>query len=313
MGVNMSNKTAFTIFLFLLIIALSACSGGKAGYLQIELEDTITHIKIPSLNGNLISVCIYKPDTEGPYPALIGISGGDGSNIFQHMPFIKEGVLGMGLLAVDFAPQGRSVSEGEDNYHGYIHQEDLKAVIDFLYKQDFTDKNNIGIISFSYGIAIATGSLSRYPDMPVQFLIDFEGPACPGRDLRRAMENNEEWLSNPVLSNVLEGDVIHGGSIYDDEYWDERDASLFIRNIPCPYLRIQFQIDHVQGTSKYHMMDIINSASEYSGKWTRCNDNPANIIYKESKLGNYNFHTEIQHIVILEYIKEMFFERPWLK
>jgi len=164
--------------------------------------------------------------------------------------------------------------------------------------------------------------------MPVLFLIDNEGPAAPGRDVRRGLKNNEQWVNTFLDKNKdgiltdeeIASNSLHGGAIGDDAYWDERDASIFASKLPCPYLRIQCDVDHVQGTHKYHMMDIINAATSGSGQWTRCNDNPPNIIYKESELSNYHFHPgpPIEHLpehndILIGYIKEMFFEQPWDK
>ena len=71
------------------------------------------------------------------------------------------------------------------------------------------------------------------------------------------------------------------------------------------------------------MMEIINAATEYSHQWTRCNDNPANVIYTEDELSKYHFHQheegEIPGLgfanqsvveVLLGYIEEMFFSKP---
>ena len=106
-------------------------------------------------------------------PVLIGIAGGDSQHAFQYAPFIKDELLNMGILAVDFAPQGRSVSEGEDNYHGFIHQDDLKAVIDFLSVQEFVDKENIGIITFSFGLFLVIDCSNSSND-----LIESEHSVC---------------------------------------------------------------------------------------------------------------------------------------
>ena len=119
--------------------------------------------------------------------------------------------------------------------------------------------------------------------------------------------------------------MLHGGSIFDDEYWEERDASRFAADLPCPYLRVQFDQDHAQGPYKYHMMKIVNAVTTESGQWSRVNDNPANIIYSEENLSKYHFHTysedEIAGLssahsksvdtVLLAYIEEMFFSKPY--
>ena len=70
-------------------------------------------------------------------------------------------------------------------------------------------------------------------------------------------------------------------------------------------------------------MLVINAAAENSGQWTRLNDNPPNTIYTEENLVDIHFHTyeegEFQPRVVLpkvdevllNYIDEMFFTRPY--
>jgi hypothetical protein len=333
-----------SIFLF-----LSACAGGKEVSTaapqptitpqstaepesEIVFPDSGTALlSIPSLNGNQIGVRITKPEGGGPFPALIGVAGGDQS--YAYKTDIASELQEMGIVAVDFAPQGRAGSKGEDNFHGPVHQDDLKALVDFVADQAFVQPDNIGMLTYSYGIVMATGALSRYPDMPVAFLIDWEGPASPGRDLMRGLENGEAWASDLILyfsakpemsREEMEAFVIHGGVISDEAYWVDRDAARFAEDLPCPYLRVQFDVDHVQGTYKYHMMEIINAATEKSGQWTRCNDNPPNIMYYEEDLASYHFHTyddddafepltlsPVVDTVLLGYVDEMFFTRPY--
>lgn len=293
--------------------------------------DGTASLSIPSVNGNQIAIRIIKPEGNGPFPVLIGIAGGDGQHLFSAGlgPEIQE----LGIVAVDFAPQGRGASEGQDDHHGPIHQDDLKAVVDFVTPLSFVQQDNIGILSHSYGVALATGALSRHPEMPVAFLIDVEGPACPGRDIVRGLENNEPWAEQTILLFSGKDELspeeyaeleIHGGAISDEAYWAERDAARFAENLPCPYLRVQFDIDHAQGTDKHHMMEIINAATEHSEQWTRCNDNPPNIVYSEDELANYHFHERSEGVspgsswaveevktVLLTYIKEMVFSKPY--
>ena len=243
-------------------------------------------------------------------------------------------LLEKGIMTVDFAPQGRGASEGDDNHHGFVHQDDLKAIVDFVSGLSFVQKDNIGLLSYSYGVVLATGALARYPEMPVAFLIDWEGPSCPGKDLQRGLANDEAWVYETIrffnngrelAPEELSHFLLHGGSIFDEAYWAERDASRFAADIPCPYLRVQFDQDHVQGSSKAHMIAIINAATMNSGQWTRCNDNPPNIIYSEEELSQYHFHhysgndragffstnTQSLDTILLGYAEEMFFSRPY--
>ena len=323
-----------------LCLVFSACTNSQevstvAPQPEIEfLSDGTASLSIPSLNGNQIGIRIMKPDGDGPFPVLIGVAGGDGMFAFgSELSELPTSLHEMGIMTVDFAPQGRGDSEGQDNFNGTVHQDDLKAIVDFVSRLPFVQQDNIGILSYSYGVVLATGALARYPEMPIAFLIDWEGPSCPGRDVQRGLENNEPWVKNIVLlfsgkaelsSEEYSEFMLHGGSISDEAYWLERDAAHFAEDLPCPYLRVQFDNDHVQGTYKYHMMEIINAATEKSGQWTRCNDNPANIIYSEAELSQYHFHkyrdgdfprsssaSKYVDEVLLTYVEEMFFSKPY--
>jgi hypothetical protein len=96
----------------------------------------------------------------------------------------------------------------------------------------------------TYGVVLATGALARYPDMPVAFLIDWEGPSRPGKDVQRGLENDEAWANQLIRSlnnghepspEELSQNSLHGGSIFDDAYWEERDASRFAAGISSPF------------------------------------------------------------------------------
>ena len=149
----------------------------------------------------------------------------------------------------------------------------------------------------------------------------------------RGLENHEPWAEQAVLlfggkkglgpEEYAELEI-HGGAISDEAYWSARDAALFAEDLPCPYLRVQFDTDHAQATNKHHMMEIINAATEHSEQWTRCNDNPANIVYSEDELADYHFHEYSEGVfpgsssameeleaVLLTYIQEMVFSKPY--
>lgn len=55
-------------------------------------------MSIPSLNGNQIEMRITKPEGDGPFPALIGVAGGDQS--FAYMLDVTGALREMGIVAV---------------------------------------------------------------------------------------------------------------------------------------------------------------------------------------------------------------------
>ncbi|MBN1995735.1 MAG: hypothetical protein JW953_23815 [Anaerolineae bacterium] len=333
----MHRSRRYVSFLLLWLI-FTACAGNPQATPTVEPQKIqfssggVASLSIPSLNGNKIAMRVQKPAGDGPFPVLIGVAGGDGMYAFQSA--LPARLLEKGIITVDFAPQGRGESEGEDDHHGLVHQDDLKAIVDFVSGLSFVQKDNMGLLSYSYGVVLATGALARYPEMPVAFLIDWEGPSCPGKDLQRGLANDEAWAyalirflnkGREPAPEELSQIILHGGAIFDEGYWAERDASGFAADLPCPYLRVQFDQDHAQGSSKSQMIAIINAATINSGQWTRCNDNPPNIIYSEEELSRYHFHNYSGHeraglssvysqsvdTVLLGYAEEMFFARPY--
>jgi len=332
------HRSSRYVSLLLLLLIFTTCTGNQEAAPTVEQQEIqfsssgTASLSIPSLNGNRIAIRIQKPVGDGPFPVLVGVAGGDGMYAFH--PALLISLQEKGIMSVDFAPQGRGESEGDDDHHGFVHQDDLKAIVDFVSKLSFVQKDNIGILSYSYGVVLATGALARYPQMPVAFLIDWEGPSCPGKDLQRGLANDEAWAHEVIrfLNNgrqpspeELSRVFLHGGTITDEAYWAERDASRFAADIPCPYLRVQFDQDHAQGSSRAHLIAIVNAATMNSGQWTRVNDNPPNIIYSEEELSQYHFHhyldsdfaglssvySQSVDTILLGYAEEMFFSRPY--
>jgi hypothetical protein len=333
----MHHSRNYVSIIFLLLIFTACVSSQKAiptiGQNEIQFSPSGTaSLSIPSLNGNKIAIRIKKPEGDGPFPVLIGVAGGDEVYAFQSP--LSIGLLEKGIMAVDFAPQGRAESEGEDNHNGFTHQDDLKAIVDFVHGLQFVQQDNIGILAYCYGVVLSTGALARYPEMPVAFLIDWEGPSSPGKDIQRGLANDEAWADKitrffnhgrKLTSEDLAKLHLHGGSLLDEAYWDERDASRYATDLPCPYLRVQFNQDHAQGANKMHMLSIINAATTSSGQWTRCNDNPPNIVYSKEELSQYHFHnysggdsagfhsanSKSVNKILLGYAEEMIFSKPY--
>ncbi len=286
---------------------------------------------LQSSNGNTIHVRVASPGTGAPFPTLVGVPGGIGAIAFGYLPALSAALIDNGIQLVNCAPQGREGSEGQENCNGHIHQGDLKAVIEYLLTLTSVDHSRLAIASFSYGITVTFGALARYPELPVLFVIDWEGPACGGRDFHRAYVNGEEWVQRFLDIN---GDGVIGEqelesfrapwacnvAVTDEAYWAERDAARYASDIGVPYLRYQADVDHVQGTSKYHMMELVNAATAGRSPWTRVNDNPPNTIYREEDLARYHFHAfegpawpigDETAQILASYVLELFKGQPW--
>lgn len=92
---------------------------------------------------------------------------------------------------------------------------------------------------------MASGALARYPDLPVKFLFDFEGPAD---------RNDTGGCDASKLGHLKDT-----ASCDDETFWAEHEASTFIGGIKVPYWRIQTKKDHVQPDYN-HTIVMINAA-----------------------------------------------------
>ena len=223
------------------------------------------------------------------FPALVAIPGGTGAGApLADNPGYKNLAAG-GFVVVVFNPEGRGsgqpgnlLSQGTENCNGYVHQDDLKAVVEFTAARSDVDASNIGVETASFGIAIGAGALGRYPTLPVAYLVDQEGP----HDSRvitfydvgpeRAVCGHWSTVTDDTDANVA--------------FWHEREAVRHIGGFRGMYLRMQAETDHAQGAGYFrHTIEMVNAATApaYGGTgsacWTRVNGadvgNPINTVY----------------------------------
>lgn len=232
-----------------------------------------TYIENPSSDARLF-VQIYAPTKEGAtkYPVLVLVPGGNGAGSTAFRPDEMQRYADLGFLAVAFDPDGRGRSTGTENYNGFIHQDGLKAVIEYAVGLSKSD-GRVVLVSLSYGVTMATGTLSRYPRLPVVFYMDWEGPA----------DRNDTGGCDASGTGHL-GSV---ASCTDAAFWAEREAATFIKQIRVPYQRLQSKKDHAQPDNN-HALLLINNATNtaYGGQgvapWTRLNDETPNRTFTAS-------------------------------
>ena len=236
-------------------------------------EGTTYTVQNPTSGAQLL-VRVYTPTDWGSaaLPALVLVPGGNGSSA----DFLKPGRKAIpiftdnGFTVILFDPDGRGKSSGEEDYDGFTQQDGLAAVIEFAASLPEVDATQIGLVSYSYGITMASGALARHPNLPVRFLIDWEGPAN---------RNDTGGCDDAGLGHLQ--DV---ATCDDENFWQEREASTFALNLLVPYLRLQSEQDHVQPDYD-HAILMINKATstEYGGNgqapWTRLNNLTPNQVY----------------------------------
>lgn len=281
----------------LLVISVLLLSQAKS----IEIKEV--WIKAP--NGNKLYSHIHKSadaSAGNKSPGLVIVPGGSGAGT-QFDSGEADDIVRRGFIVMHFDPEGRGRSEGRENYNGYIHQDDLYAVILYLKSLPEVNGNNIGVFTRSYGINMGAGTLARYPELGVKYLIDWEGPS-------NRTQHYQDWNADGIapdshIPEIKEGKI----KITDDWFWNEREASTFISKVTVDYLRIQGEIDHVQGRHKGHAIDMLNSATSGKSAWTRCNDNLPNILYNPANVTQYRWlpgrADERHKEVMLSWIVEM--------
>lgn len=219
-------------------------------------------------------------NTSGATPTVIMIPGGIGNSNSYTDQIPGGSVVSQfamsGINAVVFDPEGRGRSEGIENFNGNMGQDGLYYITEFI--DSLPEVGDIGYLSQSYGVTLATGVLSRYKNGPAIFLIDWEGPVNREDTTVGCKSNNTD-----IAKQNSPGDHVCS----DDKYWKEREAATFALDIEVPYHRVQSLEDHVQPDISHAVDIIVNTTlEEYGGKgkspWTRMNDFEPNTIFTEA-------------------------------
>ncbi|MEK7632584.1 MAG: CocE/NonD family hydrolase [Patescibacteria group bacterium] len=169
-----------------------------------------------------------------------------------------------GFAVYVFDPEGRGKSEGVEDDNGFLGQDGLDAVIRFASEQQ--SGQQVGLFSFSYGVTMATGALARHTDIPVAFLVDWEGP----------MDRNDTGGCDASDTGHLKDK-----GCTNEAFWSEREAINFIDQLTVPYLRIQSQKDHAQ-PDILSAVRMVNAAIAGTSPWVRLNNGIVGATYSES-------------------------------
>ncbi|MBF0371222.1 MAG: hypothetical protein HQL52_17375 [Magnetococcales bacterium] len=235
---------------------------------------------------------ILRPDPDQypdrSFPTVVALPGGKGSGTVMVDTDEYRQLAEKGVVVVGFNFQGRGsgnegdlTSEGEEDCNGFAGQDALKTIIEHLTEQSYVDVNNIGLQSFSFGLSLAAGALGRYPELPVQYLVDMEGPS-----------NN---LVTTFYDSDQEGDQICGHlstptdpSAENRLFWEEREAYRYIGDFSGYYLRAQSEEDHAQADGFVdHALEMIRSALAGKTELVLLNGqemgNPANDTFQETE------------------------------
>ena len=253
----------------------------KGGY-SVEVEEGYL---VTTDDGHKLYVRIYKPAGNGPYAAVVFVPGGLGAGVMgpASLEAREIGVAEYGVVEVYFNAPGRGpppyTSEGEGDCNGYVDQDALRCVVEYVKSLDYVDPENVGILSFSYGVTMAAGCVGRYPDL-VKFYIDAEGPS-------HSVLACCDYLGAEHRADTHDNLFNHYSAGYDPspenvEWWKQREAFRYIESFHGAYLRLQGERGHMQPeVSDDYPAKLMNNVAVL-GKpwWVRINfDNPVNKLY----------------------------------
>lgn len=257
------------------------------------LTEEVSGYLVTAPNGSQLWVKIIQPRADlypgESFPAVVQVSGGLGAGESGNLHLADDG-----FVELHFNPEGRGMlypSEGEEDYNGFAHQDDLKAVIEYALTLPNVEQDNLGVITGSYGITMGAGCLGRYPDLPVKYLVDVEGPSGSFVTCKEPWSLDEDPSNDQVDATY---GIFGHWSLYRDPspaneaWWSEREALRYIGDIRCRYLRMQAEWDHAQPPNEqwpgfdYPPLwyqnkfadDMVNQAVAGSSPWVRVNRLP---------------------------------------
>jgi len=294
---------------FFFLVTLTACNGPNKDTIEVEepntdrndlfLEDVIiesewelmteekgydvyhTTVINPTSEAELSTYLLLPNTGAEQYKTVVLVPGGVGSGTGDFSASRINDFIEAETITVYFDIDGRGESTGEEDFNGYIGQDGLYAISEEVANFKSVNTENMGLISYSYGLVMASGMLARYADeQPFQWYMDWEGPS------------NREYVTVgcPDIEDVnskASGAAKH--TCDDDEYWSEREATTFLAEITIPYQRVQGVKDHVQASNE-HAIDAINAATEGLSPWTRINLEEENMSYSYENPPEYINH-----------------------
>ncbi|HZU85892.1 MAG TPA: hypothetical protein VFF78_00320, partial [Anaerolineaceae bacterium] len=247
----------------------------------------------PTSGAQLYVEVLHPTNWDGtPAQTLVLIPGGVGFGTQMAGSGQAQALADRGFAIIVFDPDGRGLSQGDEDYNGFIHQDGLAALLQIIPSLPEVNPEKIGLVSYSYGVTMASGTLSRYPDLQVRFWIDWEGPV------------NRYYTTGNCNQ---EFGHIDWQPCTDEVFWAEREALTFISGVKVPYQRIQSQTDHVQPNNN-HAIEMINAAVAAGLSWVRLNGYPPNQTYSlDTQPAMLDDQSDKQlNVIITDYANELF-------
>lgn len=184
-------------------------------------EVTFTNKK----EGNTLAGTLTIPEGDGPFPALVLVSGSGQQNrdeeLMNHRPFwvIADYLSRRGVAVLRYDDRGMGGSTGEVlNANSLDFSYDAEAAFDFLRNRKEINASRVGILGHSEGGIINFMVAERRPE--VAFLVSLAGPAVNGIEvlkeqqaaILRAQGMTEEMVQFSGNANAQMFDIIEASN-----------------------------------------------------------------------------------------------------
>ena len=204
----------------------------RIGGLREEDLGDVELVTFESFDGHEIPAWLYRPEGEGPHPAVLSIHGGPEA---QERPWYQPlyqylRSLGIAVLATNIRGStgyGKSYQKLIQRDWGGGDLKDFEHAVEWLRAQDWVDDERIGVYGGSYGGFATLSCVTRLPDYWAA-AVDIVGPsnlvtfarAVPPQ-WRRFMAT---WLGDPET---------------EQEFLLERSPLTYVEDVRAPLLVIQ--------------------------------------------------------------------------
>ena len=217
-------------------------------------------VELHSTAGYRLAATLVRPVSTQRCPGLVispAIHQGSAALLGNAAVVSAAEIARLGFAVLVHDPAGRGDSWGEEDFGGPEHQDDLRVAIRALAARPDVS-GQVGVVALSLGLAAAAGALARWPELPVPWLLDWEGPC------------NREIITAGGTRMVPAG----GHSLDDDAWWQPREAVAHARALRCGYVRLQAFPDHAQPDELRHARRMLEAARSGSAAWWQLNDHP---------------------------------------
>lgn len=240
--------------MLLLLTAALANEGRQPTLTPVAPTESVTN----SVSGAKQAVYLDLPEGKGPFPAVVLVPGG----LLPADFFVSRGGINKlvreGIAVIRFDPEGRGKSIGTEDYNGPTQQAGLRSIIKWAEERSDIQDDGVGVISYSFGVALAAGALAG-GETGARFLLDWEGP--PSRSYMEACMADPHAINRNMGNHACD----------DDTFWSGREAVKSIAAINVPYWRIHAQVDHHGGTTYDKLYEMMDAAAGHL-PWIRLNN-----------------------------------------